>query len=267
MIKKAKRKAHPGDSIIKVSGIEIGAKNFCVIAGPCSVESYEQIMYIARKVRDFGADILRGGAFKPRTSPYEFQGLRKEGIRLLELAKKETGLPVVSEIVSASDIEIFENIDILQVGSRNSQNYELLKELGKTDKPILLKRGMSQTLNEFILSAEYIMSGGNENVILCVRGIRTFSDYMRNTMDVDAIPMIKELTHLPVIADPSHATGLSKLVPSMAYAACAAGACGLEIEVHHDPQNALSDGRQALLPEEFERVIKKCRKIKELVDE
>ena len=198
MVKKAKRKAHPGDSVVNVSGIEIGAENFCVIAGPCSVESYDQIIYIAQKVKACGADMLRGGAFKPRTSPYEFQGLGKEGIRLLELAKKETGLPVVSEIVSASDIELFENIDMLQVGSRNSQNYELLKELGKTDKPVLLKRGMAQTLNEFILSAEYILSGGNENVVLCVRGIHTFSDYMRNTMDVDAVPMLKELTHLPL---------------------------------------------------------------------
>lgn len=263
--KRVNRKFHPDDTVIDVNGVKIGGGNFCMIAGPCSVESKEQIMYIAKRVKKAGADMLRGGAFKPRTSPYDFQGLREEGIRLLELAKKETGLPIVSEIMSAADLPLFENVDVLQVGARNTQNFDLLKELGSTDKAILLKRGIAGTLKELLMSAEYIMASGNEKVILCLRGIRTYSDYTRNTMDVDGVPMLHELTHLPVIVDPSHATGISRMVPPMAYAGVAAGADGLEIEVHNEPTKALSDGAQAVLPDRFDEVILKCREIRKLV--
>ncbi len=250
--KSANRKFHPDDSVIDCSGIRIGGGNFVVIAGPCSVESEEQLTGIAKAVKTHGCDMLRGGAFKPRTSPYDFQGLKAEGIELLLKAKEETGLPIVTEIMDASHLPLFENVDVIQVGARNMQNFELLKELGKTNKPILLKRGLSSTIKEWLMSAEYIMAGGNENVILCERGIRTFdSQYTRNCLDLSAIPVLKELTHLPVVIDPSHATGSSKYVKSMALAAVAAGADGLMTEVHSDPLHALCDGAQSLTPEQF----------------
>ncbi len=253
--KAANRKFHPDDTIIDVSGQKIGGKNFTVIAGPCSVESREQICGIAEKVKAAGACVLRGGAFKPRTSPYAFQGLRAEGLELLLEAKKETGMPIVSEIMNASHIELFESVDIIQVGARNMQNFELLKELGELDKPILLKRGLANTIEEWLMSAEYIMAGGNKNVVLCERGIRTFETYTRNTLDLSAIPLLKELTHLPVVVDPSHATGISRLVKPMSLAAAAAGADGLIIEVHNDPAHALCDGAQSLTPQIFEDVV------------
>ncbi|MBR3767337.1 MAG: 3-deoxy-7-phosphoheptulonate synthase [Clostridia bacterium] len=250
--KSANRKFHPDDSVIDCSGVKIGGGNFAVIAGPCSVESEEQLTSIARDVKTFGCDMLRGGAFKPRTSPYDFQGLKAEGIELLIKAKKETGLPIVTEIMNANHLDLFEEVDVIQVGARNMQNFELLKELGKTNKPILLKRGLSSTIKEWLMSAEYIMAGGNEKVILCERGIRTFdSQYTRNCLDLSAVPVLKELTHLPVVIDPSHATGSSKYVKSMALAAVAAGADGLMTEVHSDPINALCDGAQSLTPEQF----------------
>ena len=259
--KQCNRKFHPEDTIIDVNGVKIGGDNFCIIAGPCSVESEKQIIEIAKSVKESGANILRGGAFKPRTSPYDFQGLKADGIDLLIKAKKETGLPIVTEIMNANHLPLFENVDIIQVGARNMQNFELLKELGKTNKPILLKRGLANTLKEFLMSAEYIMSEGNQNVILCERGIRTFETYTRNTLDLSAVPMLKELSHLPVIVDPSHATGISKLVKPMAMAAAATGAHGLMIEVHNDPINALCDGAQSLTPEQFDEVAKKARQI------
>ena len=259
--KQCNRKFHPEDTIIDVNGVKIGGDNFCIIAGPCSVESEKQIIEIAKSVKESGGNILRGGAFKPRTSPYDFQGLKADGIDLLIKAKKETGLPIVTEIMNANHLPLFENVDIIQVGARNMQNFELLKELGKTNKPILLKRGLANTLKEFLMSAEYIMSEGNQNVILCERGIRTFETYTRNTLDLSAVPMLKELSHLPVIVDPSHATGISKLVKPMAMAAAATGAHGLMIEVHNDPINALCDGAQSLTPEQFDEVAKKARQI------
>ena len=259
--KQCNRKFHPEDTTIDVNGVKIGGDNFCIIAGPCSVESEKQIIEIAKSVKESGANILRGGAFKPRTSPYDFQGLKADGIDLLIEAKKETGLPIVTEIMNANHLPLFENVDIIQVGARNMQNFELLKELGKTNKPILLKRGLANTLKEFLMSAEYIMSEGNQNVILCERGIRTFETYTRNTLDLSAVPMLKELSHLPVIVDPSHATGISKLVKPMAMAAAATGAHGLMIEVHNDPINALCDGAQSLTPEQFDEVAKKARQI------
>ncbi|HOU10992.1 MAG TPA: 3-deoxy-7-phosphoheptulonate synthase [Clostridiales bacterium] len=249
--KKANRKFHPQDTVVDVSGVKVGAGHFCVIAGPCSIESEEQICGIARSVKQAGASMLRGGAFKPRTSPYAFQGLRAQGIELLLLAKKETGLPIVSEIMDISQLPLFEEVDLLQVGARNMQNFELLKELGTLQKPILLKRGLSSTIQELLMSAEYIMASGNENVILCERGIRTFETYTRNTLDISAIPLIKELSHLPVIVDPSHATGISRLVKPMSVAAAAAGADGLIIEVHNDPPHALCDGVQSITPAAF----------------
>ena len=255
--KSANRKFHPDDSVIDCGGIKVGGGNFAVIAGPCSVESEEQLTGIAKDVKAYGADMLRGGAFKPRTSPYDFQGLKAEGIELLIKAKKETGLPIVTEIMDAAHLSLFEEVDVIQVGARNMQNFELLKELGKTNKPILLKRGLSSTIKEWLMSAEYIMAGGNENVILCERGIRTFdSQYTRNCLDLSAIPVIKELTHLPIIIDPSHATGSSKYVKSMALAAVAAGADGLMTEVHSDPLHALCDGAQSLTPEQFGDMMK-----------
>ena len=250
--KSANRKFHPDDSVIDCSGVKVGGGNFAVIAGPCSVESEEQLTGIAKAVKTSGCSMLRGGAFKPRTSPYDFQGLKAEGIELLLKAKKETGLPIVTEIMDANHLPLFEEVDVIQVGARNMQNFELLKELGKTDKPILLKRGLSSTIKEWLMSAEYIMAGGNEKVMLCERGIRTFdSQYTRNCLDLSAIPVLKELTHLPVIIDPSHATGSSRYVKSMALAAVAAGADGLMTEVHSDPINALCDGAQSLTPEQF----------------
>ena len=256
------RKFHPDDTIIEVGDIKIGAGNFVMIAGPCSVESEEQIVKVAKAVKASGADMLRGGAFKPRTSPYDFAGLRAEGLELLKIARAETGLPIVTELMNIMDIDLFEDVDVIQIGARNMQNYDLLREMGKLDKPILLKRGLANTLKELLMSAEYIMSSGNERVILCERGIRTFSDYTRNTFDLSAVPMLHELSHLPVIADPSHATGISRLVPPMALAAAAAGADGLIIEVHNDPMHALCDGAQSLTPEDFDALAVKIRDVR-----
>ncbi|MBE6871455.1 MAG: 3-deoxy-7-phosphoheptulonate synthase [Ruminococcaceae bacterium] len=249
--KNANRKFHPDDTVIDINGSKIGGGNFALIAGPCSVESEEQICLVARLVKQAGATMLRGGAFKPRTSPYAFQGMREEGIRLLLEAKAETGLPIVTEIMDLSQLPLFENVDVIQVGARNMQNFELLKELGKTQKPILLKRALAGTMQELLMSAEYIMAGGNENVILCERGIRTFETYTRNTLDISAVPMLKSLSHLPVIVDPSHGTGVAKLVRPMALSAAAAGADGLIIEVHNDPAHAKCDGPQSLTPDAF----------------
>ena len=256
------RKFHPDDSVIDVEGVKIGGGNFAVIAGPCSIESEEQITYCAQRVKDAGASLLRGGAFKPRTSPYDFQGLKAEGIELLKIARQETGLPIVTEIMGTNYLPLFEDVDVIQVGARNMQNFELLKQLGHINKPILLKRGLANTLQELLMSAEYIMAGGNMNVILCERGIRTFETYTRNTLDVSAVPAIKTLSHLPIIVDPSHATGISKLVKPMAFAATAAGADGLIIEVHNDPEHALCDGPQSLTPETFDDVVKGVNSIR-----
>ncbi len=249
--KNANRKFHPDDTVIDAGGVKIGGGNFAIIAGPCSIESEEQIIEVAKAVKESGANLLRGGAFKPRTSPYDFQGLRADGLKLLLEAKKETGLPIVTEIMSADHLHLFEDVDIIQVGARNMQNFELLKELGKTKKPILIKRGLANTLKELLMSAEYVMSEGNENIILCERGIRTYETATRNTFDVSAIPMLHELSHLPVIADPSHACGVSKLVKPLSLSAAAAGADGLMIEVHNNPQKALCDGAQSLTPQQF----------------
>ena len=263
--KQCNRKFHPEDTVVDVSGVKIGGGNFCMIAGPCSVETHDQIIEIAKSVKKSGASLLRGGAFKPRTSPYDFQGLKADGIELLLEAKKITGMPIVTEIMNANHLPLFENVDLIQVGARNMQNFELLKELGKTKKPILLKRGLANTLKELLMSAEYIMSEGNQNVILCERGIRTFETYTRNTLDLSAVPMLHELTHLPIVVDPSHATGISKLVKPMAMAAAAAGADGIMIEVHNDPIHALCDGAQSLTPEQFDEVAKKVKKIREII--
>lgn len=259
--KNANRKFHPRDTVVDVNGVKVGGGNFCIIAGPCSVESLEQIVSVAQSVKASGALMLRGGAFKPRTSPYAFQGMREKGIELLLEAKKISGLPIVSEIMDLSQLTLFEGVDVIQVGARNMQNFELLKELGKTKKPILLKRGLSSTLQELLMSAEYIMAGGNEQVILCERGIRTFETGTRNTLDLSAVPMLKNMSHLPVIVDPSHATGLSRLVKPMAMAAAACGADGLLIEVHNDPVHALCDGQQSLTPEAFADVAGSVRQI------
>ena len=258
--KNANRKFHPEDSVVEVAGHKIGGGHFQIIAGPCSVESEEQIISIAREVAAAGATMLRGGAFKPRTSPYAFQGLRAEGLELLLKAKKETGMPIVTEIMDLSHIDLFADVDLIQVGARNMQNFELLKELGHSDKPILLKRGLASTMQELLMSAEYIMAGGNENVILCERGIRTFETYTRNTMDVSAIPLLHEKTHLPIIGDPSHAAGISRMVEPLSLACTAAGADGLMIEVHNDPAHALCDGPQALRPDAFAKVVEKVKR-------
>jgi len=263
--KSANRKFHPDDSIIEIGNLKIGGPHFQIMAGPCSVESLEQIFAIAQSVRASGAAILRGGAFKPRTSPYDFQGLRADGIDILLEVKKQTGMPIVTEIMNANHLSMFEHVDIIQVGARNMQNFELLKELGKLQKPILLKRGLANTLQELLMSAEYIMAGGNRNIILCERGIRTFETYTRNTLDLSAVPMLRELTHLPVVVDPSHATGKAHLVQPMAMAATAAGAHGLIIEVHTDPVNAFCDGAQSLTPEQFAEVTERVRKIRDVV--
>ncbi len=255
--KNANRKFHPEDTVIKVGNTEIGGGNLTLIAGPCSVESEEQIVEIAEAVKKSGATILRGGAFKPRTSPYAFQGMALEGIRLLLKAKEKTGLPICTEIMDANQLPIFEDIDILQVGARNMQNFSLLKALGKTNKPVLIKRGMACTYQDLLMSAEYVLAGGNPNVILCERGIRTFETYTRNTLDLASIPSLKTLSHLPVIIDPSHATGRSALVPSMSMAAAAAGADGLMIEVHNDPPHAKCDGPQSITPEMFDNLAPK----------
>ena len=259
------RRFHPEDTVIDVGGVKIGGGNFCIIAGPCSVESEEQIMTVARAVKKAGAHMLRGGAFKPRTSPYDFQGLKAEGIRLLIQAREETGLPIVTEIMSIADLPLFEDVDVLQVGARNMQNFDLLKALGQTNKPVLLKRGLANTLKELLMSAEYIMASGNEKVILCERGIRTYSDYMRNTLDLSAVPMLHELSHLPVVVDPSHATGIARMVPPMTLASGACGCDGLEIEVHNDPSHALSDSAQQLTPEEFEKLVGRIGVVREAV--
>ncbi|MBE7023970.1 MAG: 3-deoxy-7-phosphoheptulonate synthase [Ruminococcaceae bacterium] len=246
--KKASRKFHPEATVIDVNGVSIGdGKSFVVMAGPCSVETEEQILTVAKSVKSNGASILRGGAYKPRTSPYSFQGLELEGLELLKKARKETGLPIVTEIMCPSLVEVFnENVDIIQVGARNMQNFDLLKELGKIEKPILLKRGLSATIEEWLMSAEYIMAGGNHNVILCERGIRTFETYTRNTLDLSAIPAVKKLSHLPVVVDPSHSAGMSWMVEPLSLAAMAVGADGIIVEVHNDPKNALCDGAQSL---------------------
>lgn len=251
--KKASRKFHPDDTVIELAcgGPRIGGGFFQIIAGPCSVESEEQICEIAESLKRSGAGLLRGGAYKSRTSPYAFQGLREEGLRLLKEAKKRTGLPIVTEIMDASHLPLFEEVDVIQVGARNMQNYELLKELGHIRKPVLLKRGLANTVQELLMSAEYIMAGGNEQIILCERGIRTFETSTRNTLDLSAVPVIKELSHLPIIVDPSHATGLSRIVRPMALAAAAAGADGLLIEVHNDPEHAKCDGPQSITPAAF----------------
>ncbi len=266
--KAANRKFHPDDTVIEVGdGIKIGGGNFQYFAGPCSVESREQIIDIAKDVKASGANILRGGAFKPRTSPYAFQGMRAEGLKLLLEAKKITGMPIVTEIMDASHIDLFEDVDIIQVGARNMQNFELLKELGKIDKPIFLKRGLAGTLQELLMSAEYIMAQGNEKVILCERGIRTFETATRNTLDLSAVPMLKEMSHLPVVVDPSHASGIARLVKPMAFAAAACGADGLMIEVHNNPAKALCDGPQALTPDQFDEVTKGVDRILKAVKE
>lgn len=259
--KNANRKFHPQDTVVEAGGVKLGGGNFQIIAGPCSVESMEQIIAVAESVKASGAGMLRGGAFKPRTSPYAFQGMRGEGIELLLEAKRVSGLPIVSEIMDLSQLPLFEEVDVVQVGARNMQNFELLKELGKTNKPVLLKRGLANTLQELLMSAEYIMAGGNGQVILCERGIRTFETATRNTLDLSAIPLLKSMTHLPVIVDPSHATGLSKLVKPMALGAAAVGADGLIIEVHNDPVHALCDGQQSLTPEAFADVAECVRQI------
>ncbi|MDR2725140.1 MAG: 3-deoxy-7-phosphoheptulonate synthase [Candidatus Adiutrix sp.] len=263
--KSANRKFHPDDSVIDVSGLKIGGTNFQIIAGPCSVESPEQILTIARSIRASGATILRGGAFKPRTSPYDFQGMRADGIELLVEAKKQTGMPIITEIMNANHLPMFEQVDIIQVGARNMQNFELLKELGMIRKPVLLKRGLANTLLELLMSAEYIMAGGNHEVILCERGIRTFETYTRNTLDLLSVPLLRELSHLPVIVDPSHASGMARLVQPMAMAAAAAGAHGLMIEVHNDPPNALCDGAQSLTPGQFSEMSEKVKRIREAI--
>ena len=259
------RKFHPDDMVVEIGDVKVGGGNFVMIAGPCSVESEEQIVCVAKAVKAAGANMLRGGAFKPRTSPYDFAGLKATGLEYLKIARRETGLPIVTELMNIRDLPLFEDVDVIQVGARNMQNFDLLRELGNLDKPILLKRGLANTLKELLMSAEYIMASGNERVMLCERGIRTFDDYTRNTLDLAAVPMLHQLTHLPIIVDPSHATGIAKLVPPMALAATAGGADGLIIEVHNDPIHALCDGAQSLRPEEFDALAEKVRQIRGVV--
>ena len=263
--KQANRKFHPKDTVIEVRGAKIGGGNFAMIAGPCSVESEDQIIEVAQAVKASGATILRGGAFKPRTSPYAFQGMKGAGIELLLKAREATGLPIVTEIMNISTLDLFADVDIIQVGARNMQNFDLLKELGKTNKPILLKRGLANTIQELLMSAEYIMSEGNEQIILCERGIRTFETATRNTLDLSAVPVLHNMTHLPVVVDPSHATGKANLVAPMAYAAVAGGADGLMIEVHNNPACALCDGAQSLTPSQFDVVAQRVNKIREAI--
>ncbi len=263
--KKANKIFKPENTVIDVNGSVIGGGRLGIMAGPCSVESEEQIVEIAKRVKAAGANFLRGGAFKPRTSPYSFQGLELEGLNLLKIAKQETGLPIVTELMSTDYIDKFvEEVDVIQIGTRNMQNFDLLKQIGKTNKPILLKRGLAATIEEWLMSAEYIMAGGNENVILCERGIRTFETITRNTLDLQAIPVIKKLSHLPIIIDPSHAGGSAYLVEPMAKAAVIAGSDGLMIEVHNDPENALSDGQQSLTPDQFDKLMKKVKAVADL---
>ncbi len=266
--KAVNRKFHPDPSSVKINeSLSIGAGAFQVIAGPCSVESEEQIIEVARAVKASGATMLRGGAFKPRTSPYAFQGMRANGIELLLKAKEATGLPIVTEIMSAAHLPLFDDVDVIQVGARNMQNFELLKALGKLDKPVLLKRGLANTIEEWLMSAEYIMAGGNDKVILCERGIRTFETATRNTLDLSAIPVLREKTHLPVIVDPSHATGVRQYVDPLSVGAVAVGADGLIIEVHNDPANALCDGPQSLTPDQFDVTMKKVEKMRKFIME
>ena len=258
--KKANRLFHPADTIVDVNGSKVGGKYLGIMAGPCSVESEEQIVEVAKAVKASGANFLRGGAFKPRTSPYSFQGLELQGLELLKIAKQETGLPIVTELMSAEYLDRFvEDVDVIQIGARNMQNFDLLKEVGKTKTPVLLKRGMSSTIEEWLMSAEYIMAGGNENVILCERGIRTFETATRNTLDLSAVPVIKEKSHLPIIIDPSHATGKRDLVEPLAKAAIAVGADGLMIEVHNNPAKALCDGKQSIKPDKFDEIMKNLK--------
>ena len=263
--KKCSRKFHPDDSVISVGEAKFGGGNFCMIAGPCSVESREQITEIAQRVKASGAGVLRGGAFKPRTSPYDFQGMKAAGLQLLSEAKKATGLPLVSELMNIETLDLFEDVDIIQIGARNMQNFDLLKELGRTKKTILLKRGLANTIKELLMSAEYICAGGNENIILCERGIRTYETLTRNTLDLSAVPVLHELTHLPVVVDPSHATGNSRYVLPMALAAAAAGADGIMVEVHNDPIHALCDGAQSLTPDQFDDLAKRISAVLEAV--
>ena len=267
--KSGSRRFHPDDTVVEVgegeNKVKIGGGNFCMIAGPCSVESEEQIISVAKAVKAAGAKMLRGGAFKPRTSPYDFQGLRGEGLDLLLKARKETGLPIVTEIMNAAHLDMFADVDIIQVGARNMQNFELLKELGRSKKPILLKRGLAATLKEFLMSAEYVLAEGNENVMLCERGIRSFDTYTRNVLDLASVPVLHELSHLPVVVDPSHATGVARLVKPMACAATVAGADALIIEVHNNPACALCDGAQSLTPEQFADVAKSVEAMREFI--
>ena len=263
--KQANRKFHPKDTIVEVGNARIGGGYFAVIAGPCSVESEDQIIEVATAVKESGAHILRGGAFKPRTSPYAFQGMKGEGIKLLLEAKKATGLPIITEIMNIRDLPLFDEVDIIQIGARNMQNFDLLKEVGKTKKPVLLKRGLANTLQELLMSAEYIMSEGNEQIILCERGIRTFETYTRNTLDVSAVCALHELSHHPVVVDPSHATGKAKMVPAMAVAATAAGADGIMVEVHNNPACALCDGAQSLTPVQFDELNHRIHKVREAI--
>ncbi len=263
--KQANRKFHPQDTVVQVGDAKFGGGHFAVIAGPCSVESEEQIISVAMSVKESGAQVLRGGAFKPRTSPYAFQGMKDKGIELLLQAKRASGLPIITEIMNIRALDLFADVDIIQVGARNMQNFDLLQELGKTKKPILLKRGLANTLQELLMSAEYIMSEGNENVILCERGIRSFETYTRNTLDLSAVPVLHELTHLPVVVDPSHATGKARLVAPMAAAAAACGADGIMVEVHNNPSCALCDGAQSLTPDQFERLMGTLGSIREAI--
>ena len=259
--KNANRKFHPEDTVVQVGNTQIGGGNLTLMAGPCSVESEEQVVAIAKAVKASGATMLRGGAFKPRTSPYSFQGLGATGLEYLKVARQETGLPIVTELMDLSQLPLFKDVDVIQIGARNMQNFDLLKAVGHQDKPVMIKRGMSATYEEWLMSAEYVMAGGNENVILCERGIRTFESYTRNTLDLACIPVLRKLTHLPIIIDPSHATGKSWLVDPLAMGAVATGADGLLIEVHNDPPHAWSDGAQCLKPDKFADVIAKCRKV------
>ena len=260
------RKFHPEDTIVEVAGKKIGGTNFNFMAGPCSIESEKQIISIAEEVKKSGASFLRGGAFKPRTSPYSFQGLREDGLKLLLKAKQETGMPIVTELMSVNHLDLFKDVDVIQIGARNMQNFELLKEVGKTKKPVLLKRGLANTIEEWLMSAEYIMSEGCKDIILCERGIRTYETYTRNTLDLSAIPILKDLTHLPVIVDPSHASGVAKLVKPLSLASVGAGAHGLMIEVHNDPKHALCDGAQSITPDAFDDIVKSVNVMLPIVD-
>lgn len=264
--KRVNRLFHPADSVYRIGNATVGGGELALIAGPCAVESEEQLLHIARSVRSSGATFLRGGAFKPRTSPYSFQGLGREGIEILKEARRITGLPIVTEMMCPAQVEEFgPEVDVIQIGARNMQNFDLLRAAGELRIPVLLKRGMAATITEFLMAAEYIVAGGNEQVILCERGIRTFETYTRNTLDISAVPVLKKQSHLPVVVDPSHAAGIRWLVAPLAKAAVAAGADGLAIEVHHDPERALSDGQQSLLPEEFELLVRQLAPIRKLI--